>query len=76
MNRREKENGLVKISLKSETIKEINGNFILYRSNEDSNYLDWEECYRFSLNTNNINIDNLWEDKTVQCGKKYKYAIC
>lgn len=76
MDSREKENGLVKISLKSETIKEINGNFILYRSNEDSNYLDWEECYRFSLNTNNINIDNLWEDKTVQCGKKYKYAIC
>ena len=72
----EKQNGLVRISLISKKAKQINGNFILYRASSDTDFLDWEECYRFSLQTNSIiNKKNLWEDKTVQCGKEYKYAI-
>lgn len=71
-----RENGIVRISLKSQEAKQINGNFILYRSDESSDFLDWEEYYRFSLNTSDkVNKEKLWEDKTVQHGKKYKYAI-
>ena len=50
------------------------GNFVIYRSDETSNFCQWEECYKFSNFNNNNNLE-VWKDFTVESGKKYKYAI-
>jgi hypothetical protein len=51
----------------------INANFVIYRSDENKNFLNWEECYYFSINSSII--DYVWKDYTVEHKKKYKYAI-
>lgn len=71
-------NGLVRIYLEDGRVNQavnVNGNFILYRSDNSSNYQDWKECYKFSINGKQITNNNLWEDRTVENGKSYKYAI-
>lgn len=71
------DNGCISLSLKSkyQSPQNINGNFIIYRSDEDGEYLNWTECYYFSLNDNYINKLDFWKDYTVEHKKQYKYAI-
>jgi hypothetical protein len=70
------ENGYINLSLYSPLAQEnINGDFILYRADEKSNYQNWEKCYQFSINGNKVNMKDFWQDFAIEHGIKYKYAI-
>lgn len=50
------------------------GAFLLTRSCEDDNYIDWDEIARFKL-AGQKPSRQLWKDFTVEQGKSYKYSI-
>lgn len=69
--------GCISLTFVSDSIENssIDANFTIYRSDEDSNYLNWQECYYFSLNDSTVNCKDFWQDYTIEHEKKYKYAI-
>ena len=68
------ENGYVDIRISS-IVKGISGGFfIVSRATEDTNYLQWEEVYRFHIMTNVTN-KQIFKDFTVEQGKKYQYSL-
>ena len=71
----DKENGSV--SLRATAIdkdfKNVGGNFILMRSDESSDYKRWCEITRAAA-VYNINTFK-WDDRSVEQGRKYKYAL-
>lgn len=50
------------------------GQFKIYRTSEESDYLEWDEIYEFSLLNQNPSIIN-YKDFTVKQGINYKYAL-
>lgn len=74
-----REDAYISLSFAGDPTYDVNGLFIIYRSDEDSNFYDWRECYRMTISGNFINSANtyqdFWRDYAVQSGKKYKYAI-
>lgn len=69
--------GCISLSFISDSLENssIDANFAVYRSDEDHNYLNWEQCYCFSINDSSVNQLNFWQDYTVEHEKKYIYAI-
>ena len=50
------------------------GSFLLTRSCQDSDYMEWNEILRFQL-TAQFPSMNLWKDFTIEQGKNYKYSL-
>lgn len=50
------------------------GAFVVSRADEDHDFRNWEEIYKFSLN-NEIPQKFLYRDFTIEQGKTYKYSI-
>ena len=53
----------------------VTGSFLLLRTDEESNYNEWQELYRFKLANERLPDGSLYKDLTVEQGKHYKYAI-
>lgn len=71
-----RENGYIALSLNANPPEQnIAGNFKIFRADETNNYLNWQECYSFSLNDSNLQRDEFWKDYTIEHEKKYKYSI-
>lgn len=70
------ENGYVNISLQSDEKEKYlsSGFFIVSRTSEDSDFLEWEEIYRFHIMTRVIN-KQIYKDFTVEQGKTYRYSV-
>jgi hypothetical protein len=50
-----RENGYIALSLNANPPEQnIAGNFKIFRADETNNYLNWQECYSFSLNDSNL----------------------
>lgn len=66
-----------KISDKETTIKTMQiGNYVLMRSDEDSNFELWEDLQFYYNDGENILTEDVYfQDYTVESGKKYKYSI-
>lgn len=73
------DNGYIQLDLEG-TLDENNmespvtGAFLLARSCEDSNYMIWEDLYRFKLAAE-FPTRILWKDFTIEQGKHYMYSI-
>lgn len=69
--------GCISLSFYSNSLENssIDANFVVYRSDEDHNYLNWEQCYCFSINDSSVRQMDFWQDYTVEHEKKYTYAI-
>ena len=73
------DNGYIQLDLEG-TLDENNmespvtGAFLLARSCEDSNYMIWEDLYRFKLAAE-FPTRILWKDFTIEQGKHYIYSI-
>lgn len=69
--------GCISLSFVSDSVENssIDANFTIYRSDSDSNFLNWQECYYFSINDSTVKKIDFWQDYTVEHEKKYKYAI-
>lgn len=50
------------------------GSFLLTRSCQDSDYMEWNEILRFQLTAQFPSMD-LWKDFTIEQGKNYKYSL-
>lgn len=50
------------------------GSFLLTRSCQDNDYMEWNEILRFQL-TAQFPSMNLWKDFTIEQGKNYKYSL-
>lgn len=57
----------------------VSGSYILSRTDSTSDYKNWEEIYRFSLNSypfyENQGKILIWEDYTCQHGVSYRYGL-
>lgn len=74
------DNGYIDIQIKNERDSQglptpVTGSFLVLRSDEESNYNQWEELYRFKLANERLPDGTLYKDMTVEQGKHYKYAI-
>lgn len=56
------------------TLPKNTGSFIVSRADEDSNYTNWEQMYKFNLVQQSVQ-GLLYKDYTVEQGKKYRYSI-
>ena len=73
------DNGYVQIDLIGKLDSEGNetittGSFVLSRSSEDDDYLNWEKLLTFKLIAE-FPSRSLWKDFTAEQGKHYRYAI-
>lgn len=73
------DDGYITINLVGEKDSEgletpASGAFLLMRSCQDDNYIDWDEIARFKL-AGQKPSRQLWKDFTVEQGKSYKYSI-
>lgn len=56
----------------------ISGSFVLIRSSSLDNFGSWNEVHRFTYSNVSLTVGNpvrLWEDRTVQQGVEYTYAL-
>lgn len=73
-------NGYIKITMlgeldeKTGTEKVVKGSFVLSRTSEKSNYLDWEIIDYFNL-TSVKPSSKIWRDFTIEQGINYKYSV-
>lgn len=73
------DNGYVEVSVVSNEATDVSeqlvtGSFIISRACEDTDYLEWDEIHRFSLNAQ-VPTMQLCKDFTVEQGKHYLYSI-
>lgn len=74
------DNGYVGITMKGEIDPEtgleklIKGSFMLSRTSEKSNFLDWETIDCFNLTSSKPSLKS-WKDFTVEQGIRYKYCV-
>lgn len=74
------DNGYVAIKLKGEIDPNtglerlVKGSFMLSRTSEKSNFLDWETIDCFNLTSSKPSLE-IWKDFAVEQGVRYKYCI-
>lgn len=68
-----KENGCIRLYLTTEA--ELSGAFVITRTSENSNYQVWEDLQYLIFNGKKFEDALIYEDYTIESGKKYKYAI-
>lgn len=73
------DNGYIDVALIGEKSSDaledlVNGSFLLSRSSEDTNYIQWEEISRFQL-VAQAPSQWLLRDLTIEQGKNYRYSI-
>lgn len=70
------ENAMIQIRLTSKEGQKIIGNYVIIRSDEDSNYQIWDDMIYLTYDGTKILTDELvFTDYFIDCGKRYKYAV-
>ena len=67
-----KENAMIKLYLTSDSLI---GDYVIVRSDEDSNYEVWEDVKNLTFAIEQLEHKLIYTDFTIDCGKKYKYAL-
>ena len=69
------ENAMIQIRLTSKGDQPIVGNYVIIRSDEDSNYQIWDDMIYLTYNGRQLNDELVFTDYFIDCGKRYKYAV-
>lgn len=67
------ENAMVQVRLTS--TGELNGNYVIVRSNEDTNYQVWDDVAYLTYAGKELTDELVFTDYYIECGKQYKYAV-
>ena len=67
------ENAMIQVRLTSN--EELNGNYIIVRSDEDTNYQVWDDVAYLTYVGKQLANELVFTDYYIECGKQYKYAV-
>lgn len=67
------ENAMIQVRLTS--TEEINGNYVIVRSDEDTNYQVWDDVAYLTYVGKELTDELVFTDYYIECGKQYKYAV-
>ena len=67
------ENAMIQIRLTS--TEELNGNYVIVRSDEDTNYQVWDDVAYLTYVGKELTDELVFTDYYIECGKQYKYAV-
>ena len=67
------ENAMIQVRLTS--TEELNGNYIIIRSDEDTNYQIWDDVAYLTYVGKQLADELVFTDYYIECGKRYKYAV-
>ena len=67
------ENAMIQVRLTS--TGELNGNYVIVRSDEDTNYQVWDDVAYLTYAGKELTDELVFTDYYIECGKQYKYAI-
>lgn len=67
------ENAMIQVRLTS--TEEINGNYVIVRSDEDTNYQVWDDVAYLTYVGKELTDELVFTDYYIECSKQYKYAV-
>lgn len=67
------ENAMIQVRLTSN--EELNGNYVIVRSDEDTNYQVWDDVAYLTYVGKQLANELVFTDYYIECGKQYKYAV-
>ncbi len=67
------ENAMIQVRLTS--TEELNGNYVIIRSDEDTNYQIWDDVAYLTYVGKQLTNELVFTDYYIECGKRYKYAV-
>ena len=67
------ENAMIQVRLTS--TEELNGNYVIVRSDEDTNYQIWDDVAYLTYVGKQVTNELVFTDYYIECGKRYKYAV-
>lgn len=67
------ENAMIQVRLTS--TGELNGNYVIVRSDEDTNYQVWDDVAYLTYVGKELTDELVFTDYYIECGKQYKYAV-
>lgn len=67
------ENAMIQVRLTS--TEELNGNYVVVRSDEDTNYQIWDDVAYLTYVGKQVTNELVFTDYYIECGKRYKYAV-
>lgn len=67
------ENAMIQVRLTS--TEELNGNYVIVRSDEDTNYQIWDDVAYLTYVGKQVTDELVFTDYYIECGKQYKYAV-
>lgn len=67
------ENAMIQVRLTS--TGELNGNYVIVRSDEDTNYQVWDDVAYLTYVGKELTDELVFIDYYIECGKRYKYAV-
>ena len=67
------ENAMIQVRLTS--TEELNGNYVIVRSDEDTNYQIWDDVAYLTYVGKHPADELVFTDYYIECGKRYKYAV-
>lgn len=67
------ENAMIQVRLTS--TEELNGNYVIVRSDEDTNYQVWNDVAYLTYVGKQVTDELVFTDYYIECGKRYKYAV-
>lgn len=67
------ENAMIQVRLTS--TEELNGNYVIVRSDEDTNYQIWDDVAYLTYVGKQVTDELVFTDYYIECGKRYKYAV-
>ena len=67
------ENAMIQVRLTS--TEELNGNYVIVRADEDTNYQVWDDVAYLTYVGKELVDELVFTDYYIECGKRYKYAV-
>ena len=67
------ENAMIQVRLTS--TEELNGSYVIVRSDEDTNYQIWDDVAYLTYVGKHLADELVFTDYYIECGKRYKYAV-
>lgn len=67
------ENAMIRVRLTS--TEELNGNYVIVRADEDTNYQVWDDVAYLTYVGKELVDELVFTDYYIECGKRYKYAV-
>nr|DAO45062.1 MAG TPA: hypothetical protein [Caudoviricetes sp.] len=63
------------IQVRLTSTEELNGNYVIIRSDEDTDYQVWNDVAYLTYVGKQVTDELVFTDYYIECGKRYKYAV-